>query len=77
MGRVERPERFHARARFEGYELDLRAGELGREGGKTVRLSEQPFQILRLLLEHPGEVVTPGAWALGEVLSTKPGNRVK
>ena len=58
MGSVERPERFHARARFEGYELDLRAGELRREGGKIVRLSEQPFQILRLLLEHPGEVVT-------------------
>jgi DNA-binding winged helix-turn-helix (wHTH) protein len=58
MGTVKRPERFHERARFEGYELDLRAGELCRDGGKTVRLSAQPFQILRVLLERPGEVVT-------------------
>jgi serine/threonine protein kinase len=45
-------------ARFEGFELDLRAGELRQEGGKTVRLSEQPFRILVMLLERPGEVVT-------------------
>jgi serine/threonine protein kinase len=45
-------------ARFEGFELDLRSGELRRDGGKTVRLSEQPFRILVLLLERPLEVVT-------------------
>ena len=43
--------------RFEGSELDLRAGELRKDGGKSVRLPEQPFQILTMLLEHPGEVV--------------------
>jgi TolB-like protein/DNA-binding winged helix-turn-helix (wHTH) protein/Tfp pilus assembly protein PilF len=37
--------------------LDLRAGEL-RKYGLRVRLQEQPFQILTMLLEHPGEVVT-------------------
>jgi len=39
------------------FELDLRAGELRRNGSK-IRLQEQPFQILVTLLEHPGEVVT-------------------
>jgi DNA-binding winged helix-turn-helix (wHTH) protein len=43
---------------FEGFQLDLRAGELRQDGGKTVRLPEQPFQILVMLLEHPREVVT-------------------
>src|SRR5271157_1704524 len=37
--------------------LDLQAGELHKEG-RRLRLQEQPFQILRMLLEHPGEVVT-------------------
>jgi TolB-like protein/DNA-binding winged helix-turn-helix (wHTH) protein/Tfp pilus assembly protein PilF len=39
------------------FELDLRAGELHRNGRK-VKLQDQPFQILAILLEHPGEVVT-------------------
>jgi Tol biopolymer transport system component/DNA-binding winged helix-turn-helix (wHTH) protein len=39
------------------FEVDLRAGELRRNGSR-VRLQEQPFQILALLLERPGEVVT-------------------
>src|SRR6202050_874914 len=39
------------------FELDLHSGELRRNGLK-VKLQEQPFQILALLLEHPGEVVT-------------------
>lgn len=43
--------------RFGVYEIDLRAGEL-RKSGVKVKLPEQPFQILALLLEHPGEVVT-------------------
>jgi TolB-like protein/DNA-binding winged helix-turn-helix (wHTH) protein/Flp pilus assembly protein TadD len=46
-----------ARLRFGLFELDLRAGEL-RKHGLRVRLQEQPFQILAMLLEHPGEVVT-------------------
>ena len=43
--------------RFGTFELDLRAGELRRNGSK-VKLQEQPFQVLTLLLERPGEVVT-------------------
>jgi eukaryotic-like serine/threonine-protein kinase len=45
-------------ARFEGFELDLRAGELCREGDKPVSLAEQPFRILGMLLEHAGDLVT-------------------
>ena len=44
--------------RFEKFELDLRAAELREDEGRTVRLPEQPFQILLMLLEHQGEVVT-------------------
>src|SRR5581483_3169162 len=43
--------------RFGVFELDLRAGELRRQGRK-VKLQEQPFQVLLQLLEQPGEVVT-------------------
>src|SRR5437764_14768359 len=42
--------------RFGPFELDLRARELRKEG-RRIRLQEQPFQILRMLLESPGEVV--------------------
>jgi len=45
-------------AHFGGFRLDLRAGELQDESGKTARLPDQPFRILKTLLEHPGEVVT-------------------
>src|SRR6516162_11798906 len=45
------------RLRFGVFELDLRAGEL-RKYGLRVRLQEQPLQVLAMLLEHPGEVVT-------------------
>jgi TolB-like protein/DNA-binding winged helix-turn-helix (wHTH) protein len=43
--------------RFANFEVDLRAGELRRDGGK-VRLQEQPFLLLTVLLESAGEVVT-------------------
>ena len=43
--------------RFGVFEVDLRAGELRRDGLK-VRLQEQPFRVLALLLEKPGEVIT-------------------
>jgi eukaryotic-like serine/threonine-protein kinase len=46
----------HAR-RFGVFEVDLRAAEL-RKRGVRIKLQEQPFRILSLLLEHPGEVVT-------------------
>src|SRR5438270_759827 len=45
------------RFRFGVFELDPRAGEL-RKHGLRVRLQEQPFQVLAMLLEHPGEVLT-------------------
>lgn len=44
-------------ARFGVFELDLAAGELRKSGAK-LRLQEQPFQVLALLLERPGDVVT-------------------
>ena len=43
--------------RFAPFQLDLRAGELRRNGVK-VRLPEQSIQVLTKLLEHAGEVVT-------------------
>jgi TolB-like protein/DNA-binding winged helix-turn-helix (wHTH) protein/Flp pilus assembly protein TadD len=42
---------------FGVFELDLRSGEL-RKHGLRVRLQEQPVQILAMLLEQPGEIVT-------------------
>jgi len=43
--------------RFGSFEVDLRAGEL-RKQGMRIGLQQQPFRILALLLEHPREVVT-------------------
>ena len=43
--------------RFGVFELDLRARELRRNGSR-VKLQEQPFQVLVLLLEKPGAVVS-------------------
>jgi len=43
--------------RFGVFEIDLQSGELRRDGLK-VRLQEQPFQILAMLIERPGEMVT-------------------
>src|SRR5262245_56461034 len=43
--------------RFGSFELDLRAREL-RNGSTRVRLQEQPFEILRLMLQRPGDVIT-------------------
>ncbi len=43
--------------RFAAFEVDPRAGEL-RKLGVKLKLQEQPFQVLAMLLEHPGEVVT-------------------
>jgi DNA-binding winged helix-turn-helix (wHTH) protein len=43
--------------RFGIYEAHPRSGELLRDGVK-VKLQEQPFQVLLVLLERPGEVVT-------------------
>ena len=43
--------------RFGTFEVDLRLGEL-RKNGIRVKLTGQPFQILVILLEHPGDLVT-------------------
>ena len=46
-----------SRLRFEDFELDIRAGEL-RKQGVRLRLRGQPLQVLGILLEHAGDVVT-------------------
>lgn len=43
--------------RFGSFEVSPRGGELRRNGSK-IKLQEQPFQVLTLLLAKPGEVVT-------------------
>src|SRR5262245_14291078 len=43
--------------RFGAFEADVKAGEL-RKDGLRIKLQEQPFKILTLLLHHPGDVVT-------------------
>jgi DNA-binding winged helix-turn-helix (wHTH) protein len=43
--------------RFDAYQVDLRTGEL-RKQGRKIRLAGRPFQILALLLEQPGELLT-------------------
>ena len=43
--------------RFGVFEIDVRAGEL-RKSGVKIKLQEQPFQVLCMLVERPGEVVT-------------------
>ena len=43
--------------RFGAFELDVRSGEL-RRNGTTVRLQPQPFKVLVLLASRPGDVVT-------------------
>ena len=43
--------------RFDVFELDLRTGVL-RRGGRPVKLQEQPFRILAIIVGRPGDVVT-------------------
>ncbi|PYX88587.1 MAG: hypothetical protein DMG68_08055 [Acidobacteria bacterium] len=43
--------------RFGAFEINLQSGEL-RKKGMRLRLSGQPFQVLAVLVERPGEVVT-------------------
>jgi DNA-binding winged helix-turn-helix (wHTH) protein/tetratricopeptide (TPR) repeat protein len=44
-------------SRFGIFELDLESGDL-RKGGRKIRLADQPFRVLRILLERPGHVVS-------------------
>jgi len=46
-----------ALVRFGAFEVDLRTGEL-RKSGVRISLSDQPFQVLRTLLDRPGDLVT-------------------
>jgi serine/threonine protein kinase/DNA-binding winged helix-turn-helix (wHTH) protein len=50
------------RVRFGAFEVDLRSGELYPAGilddGRKTLLREQPFQVLRMLIEGDGKVVT-------------------
>src|SRR5438552_2104482 len=43
--------------RFGSFELDQAAGELRKDGAK-VRLQEQPLEVLQILLEHPGKLIS-------------------
>jgi len=43
--------------RFGVFEMDLRSGELRKEG-MLVKLAHQPFELLALLARRPGDVVT-------------------
>src|SRR5438445_4966617 len=42
---------------FGAFEADLRSGEL-RKHGRRIKLQDQPLQVLALLLEHLGDLVT-------------------
>ena len=54
---MEPAHRSPATVRFGVFEAALEAGEL-RKHGFRLKLSEQPFQILAMLLERPGEIVS-------------------
>src|ERR1700723_2309417 len=43
--------------RFGAFEADLPSGEV-RKSGSRIKLQEQPFKVLQILLEHPGTIVT-------------------
>lgn len=43
--------------RFDAFEADMRSGELRKQGLK-LRIGDQPFSVLTVLLAQPGEVVT-------------------
>ena len=47
----------HGVVRFSAFEVDLRNGEV-RKHGLKIRLQDQPFHVLQILLEHSGELVS-------------------
>ena len=57
LARMEGGHPSHGAVRFGVFEVDLRAGELRKQGVK-IKLQDQPFQILQILLERSGEMVT-------------------
>ena len=54
---MEQTHRSPRNVRFGVFEADMDAGEL-RKHGLRLKLSEQPFQILTMLLARPGEIVS-------------------
>ena len=54
---METPASSRRRLRTGLFEIDFGSGEVHKEGRK-VQLQEQPFRVLEILLERPGEVVT-------------------
>ena len=54
---MEKSQRSPRNVRFGVFEADLAAGDL-RKHGLRLKLSEQPFQILAMLLARPGEIVS-------------------
>ena len=48
--------RFHT-VRFGEFEADLRVGEI-RKAGARIKLQDQPFKVLQILLEKPGNIVS-------------------
>src|SRR5580698_5888116 len=43
--------------RFGAFEADLHSGEV-RKSGNRIKLQDQPFKVLQILLERPGNLVT-------------------
>src|SRR5882724_1694602 len=56
-GLMSVPPKSQRQVRFGAFELDLRTAEL-RTNGHVLTLQGQPFQILILLMERPGELVS-------------------
>ncbi|MGB7848786.1 MAG: winged helix-turn-helix domain-containing protein, partial [Candidatus Acidiferrum sp.] len=54
---METPASSRRRVRTGLFEIDFGSGEVHKDGRK-VQLQEQPFRVLEILLERPGEVVT-------------------
>ena len=54
---MSEPKTAHRLVRFGTFEADVHTGEL-RKNGVKLKFSGQPFQVLVILLERPGEVVT-------------------
>ncbi len=54
---MEAPTSFGRRVRAGLFEVDLVSGEVHKSGRK-VPLQEQPFRVLAMLLERPGEIIT-------------------
>jgi Tol biopolymer transport system component/DNA-binding winged helix-turn-helix (wHTH) protein len=54
---MERPAVNPNTVQFGVFEVDLQAREL-RKSGVKIKLNEQPFQVLVVLLERPGEILT-------------------